>query len=46
MAELWCSPSEMNAKKDEIKKDTKGVIKKLCEKKRREMYTEVKLRRK
>jgi len=29
MAELWCSPSEMNAKKDEIKKDTKGVIKKL-----------------
>ena len=29
MAELWCSPSEMNVKKDEIKKDTKGVIKKL-----------------
>jgi len=29
MAELWCSPSEMNAKKDEIKKDSKGVIKKL-----------------
>jgi len=29
MAELWCSPSEMKAKKDEIKKDTKGVIKKL-----------------
>jgi nitrate reductase delta subunit len=29
MAELWCSPSEMNAKKDEIKKDNKGVIKKL-----------------
>ncbi|MBO6481967.1 MAG: nitrate reductase molybdenum cofactor assembly chaperone [Pelagibacteraceae bacterium] len=29
MAELWCSPSEMNAKKDEIKKHTKGVIKKL-----------------
>ena len=29
MAELWCSPSEMNKKKDEINKDTKGVIKKL-----------------
>ncbi len=26
MAELWCSPSEMNAKKDEIKKDTKGYF--------------------